>query len=327
MHCTVYRRKPFIPVGSVNKYDNIKFVDLVSTKISGFETLFHTFIACLHIIIHRNADIVNIHNIGPGLFTPLLRLFRFKVVLTYHSPNYEHAKWGFLAKTILRIGEFLALHFANRIIFVNKFQMAKYSKTIQSRSIYIPNGINNVSPSKETDFLATNGIKPDSYVLAVGRLTPEKDFETLIKAVNLSSIKTLVIAGDTDHKPEYAEYLKKLDTGKKVIFTGFTTGEPLRQLYSHARLFVLSSTTEGFPIVLLEALSYKLPVIVTDIPATHLIKLPDDSYTPAGNIEQMISHIEHKYFQSDSSQNDYTFLNDYSWDAIASQTAQIYYSL
>ncbi len=48
---------------------------------------------------------------------------------------------------------------------------------------------------------------------------------------------------------------------------GFQTGETLRQLYAHAGLFVLPSSHEGLPIVLLEALSYGLQVLVSDIPS------------------------------------------------------------
>ena len=309
--CTVYRRKPYIPKGATARYDGVSFVDLPSTRIKGFEALFHTFLSAAHIILHHNVDVVNIHNIGPGLFTPMLRMFGYKVVLTYHSPNYEHAKWGFFSRQLLKTGEFMSLRFANRVIFVNKFQMGKYSPKVQSRSTYIP-----------------NGIKPLSYVLAVGRLTPEKGFDTLIKAINKTEADIrLVIAGSADHSPEYLDQLKSLDINGRVTFTGFTTGEDLRQLYSHARLFALSSNNEGFPIVLLEAMSYGLPLIVTDIPATHLIELPSEAYTPAGDAEAMAAAIERAYGNGSTARVTYEVLSQYHWDNIARQTAQVYNSL
>lgn len=84
---TVYRRKPY--VNSDKTYPNIKFIDLPSTKIKGFEAVFHSFLATLSACFGKS-DVVHIHNIGPALFAPLLRLSGKKVVLTYHSPNYEH---------------------------------------------------------------------------------------------------------------------------------------------------------------------------------------------------------------------------------------------
>ena len=47
---------------------------------------------------------------------------------------------------------------------------------------------------------------------------------------------------------------------------GYVDGEFLRQLYSHARLFVLPSYNEGFPLVLLEAMSYHLPILASEYP-------------------------------------------------------------
>ena len=192
--------------------------------------------------------------------------------MTYHSPNYEHKKWGFFARNILRFSEFLSLNSVNKVIFVNKFQMAKYSDRIQKKSIFIPNGIVATEPTTATSFIEQIGIKPNEYILAVGRLTPEKGFEHLVEAVNqIDDIKHLVIAGACDHDAHYFNLLKSLDIHKKVVFTGFTFGNNLAQLYSHARMYVLSSVNEGFPLVLLEAMNYSLPIVSTDIPATHLV--------------------------------------------------------
>ena len=76
INITIFRRKPYINnnIESINP-SNINFIDLPSTKIKGFEAFFHSFISTLVCILKR-PDIVHIHNIGPGIFTPILRLFK-----------------------------------------------------------------------------------------------------------------------------------------------------------------------------------------------------------------------------------------------------------
>ena len=324
-HFRVYRRKPYLTPESTRTYPNITFVDLPSTRVKGFEALFHTFLSVMHIIFHRT-DAVHIHNIGPGLFAPVLRLFGFKVIMTYHSANYEHKKWGPLAKALLRLSEYVSLRWCNRIIFVNKFQMEKYADKIRRKSTYIPNGLHPAVPVAETDFLSSKGIIPGDYLLAVGRITPEKGYHHLIKAVQYCpQVSQVFIAGGSDHDSTYINELRSIDTHHKVIFTGFTAGNDLAQLYSHARLFVLPSENEGFPLVLLEAISYHLPVIVSDIPATHLIQLDEDCYFSSGDTE----HLRQRLTETLRTGTKPTELDQdqFSWEAVADRTKQAFFEI
>ncbi len=320
--CTVYRRKPYLTALSQTTYPNIRFIDLPSTRIKGFEAVWHTMLCCMHLLFHR-VDVVNIHNIGPGMFTPLLRLMGFKVVLTYHSANYEHNKWGTMSKLLLRLSEKLSLGCANRIIFVSPLQRAKYSDKVLKKSQAIPNGINRTTPDHGTEFLESHGITPGDYLLAVGRLTPEKGFDTLIRAANRTkAVKQLVIAGSSDHDPDYINRLKALDSGGKTVFTGYTTGRDLSQLYFHAGLYVLSSRNEGFPMVLLEAMSYRLPVVCSDIPAAHIIPLKPEYYAKPGDDTSLAMTIE-KAIADGCEKTDYP-LEPYDWKRKTADTENLY---
>ena len=322
----VYRRKPYLTEYSVKNYPNVEFIDLPSTRIKGLEAVLHTFLCVMHILFHRKPQAAHVHNIGPGMFIPLLRLMGLRVVMTYHSANYEHAKWGSIARLLLRLCESISLRWSHRIIFVNKFQMQKYSTRVQKKSIYIPNGIHRVTRTGATDFLKQHGIEQGEYLLGVGRLTPEKGFEYLVQAAShLPEVKQVVIAGSSDHDTAYLEQLKALDVAHKVIFTGYTTGENLRQLYSHARMFVLSSVVEGFPLVLLEAMSYSLPLVVSDIPASHLVELPHDRYFECRNAQSLESVIK-AHLATSGNQYDYE-MSEYAWPLIAQRTETVFNQL
>lgn len=320
--CQVFRRIPYLTENSRVAIPGVEFIDGGSTRIKGFETVWHTFKSSLRLIFSR-PDVVNIHNIGPGMFTPLLRLAGLKVVLTYHSPNYEHAKWGRVSKMILHLSEKLSLGFANHIIFVSPVQRSKYSEKILRKSSAIPNGITPIPSDSGIDFLDRNGLKPKKYILAVGRLTPEKGFDDLVKAVNLldDSEARLVIAGSADHNPSYLDYLKSLDVNGRTVFTGYTFGRNLAQLYTHAALYVLASHYEGFPLVLLEAMSHNLPVVSTDIPAAHIIPLLPGNYCKDSDPADMARAIAHVLSQKEVPNYD---LSAYDWDLIARQTLEVY---
>ena len=321
----IFRRKPYIKQeASSISYPNIRFIDLPSTRIKGVETLFHSFLATV-LSIWQKPDIVHIHNIGPALFSPLLRLCGIKVVLTYHSPNYEHDKWNKVGKSVLRLSEKIALKMADAILFVNKFQMGKYPDRIREKSYYIPNGISKCERSSRIEYLKEWGLVPRKYILSVGRITPEKGFDCLIKAFNRiqDTDYKLVIAGGTETESLYEKQLKKI-ANERVVFTGFVYGEKLRQLYSHAGLFILASYNEGFPLVLLEAMSYQLDILASDIPACHLIEMNEDSYFSVGDDVILADKIQKRCGNVKVVGYD---ISAFSWNAICEQVATVYKDL
>ena len=110
--------------------------------------------------------------------------------------------------------------------------------------------------------------------------------------------------------------------------TGYITGEPLNQVFSHARLFVLSSYHEGLPLALLEALSYGLPVLVSDIPANQEVELPSERYFRCGNVDDLKKKMElflEKGFSEEEQEKIRNQIEEkYNWDRIAEQTIGAY---
>lgn len=321
---TVFRRKPF--VNSHQTYEFISFIDLPTVKTKGLEALLHSFLCALYCIFKR-PDVIHVHNIGPGLFIPLLRMVGLKVLLTYHSPNYEHSKWSFWAKKGLKLCEYIATYGANRIIFVNKLQLLKFRPIIQVKSVYIPNGIKEKVITNDDSFLKELGLIPYQYILAVGRITQEKGFDYLINAykhLQNKSIK-LVIAGGCDHTSDYTKKFMKHAHKSKVILTGYMNERQLSCLYTYARLFVLPSFNEGYPIVLIEAINYNKPILSSDIDANKSIGLDESKYFNVGSISDLKKKIdielEKEY--SDISYN----INIPTWEEVAIQVIDIYESL
>jgi glycosyltransferase involved in cell wall biosynthesis len=102
---------------------------------------------------------------------------------------------------------------------------------------------------------------------AVGRLSAEKGFDLLIRAVHRLLQQqldlALVIAGEGDEGPRLQQLIDELGVGDRVRLLGFCA-DP-RSVYEALDLFVLSSLREGLPNVLLEAMATAVPVIATRI--------------------------------------------------------------
>ena len=85
-------RNDFVQKGT-KSWNDIKIVRLWNSRTKGVETFLHTLCGVLY-AAWRRPDVLHIHGIGPAIFAPLARAFGLRVVVTYHSLNYEHAKWG-----------------------------------------------------------------------------------------------------------------------------------------------------------------------------------------------------------------------------------------
>ena len=187
------------------------------------------------------------------------------------------------------------------------------------------NGVNRPVKSKSKSWLEKWGVADRPYIVAIGRFVKEKGFHDLIEAYAKSDLQkryTLVIAGDTDHEDEYSRALKKQAHDTGVVLTGFIKGEKLNQLMTNASLFVMPSYHEGLPIALLEAMSYDLDVVVSDIPANRLNILEDGDFFSTGDTGALAKAMARK-LSAPRTPRTYD-LSAYDWDKIARQTVEVY---
>ena len=320
---TVIRRKSYVR-DSLIEYKGVKLIDIETPKKKSFEAIIHTFKAILK-AKSLKADIVHIHAIGPALLTPMARLLGMKVVFTHHGPDYDRDKWGKAAKFMLKLGERMGTTFANEVIVISKvidnILIQKYGRK-DCHLVY--NGVPEPEICAFPEYFEELGIEKGKYILGMCRFVPEKNLHHLVEAFSKIDTKgcKLVLAGDTDFEDDYSRQLKTTAKEQGVILTGFIKGRKLHSLLTHTRCFVLPSSHEGLPIALLEAMSYKLPVIVSNIPANLEVGLNKNNYFPVGNIDALANKLQQNINLP------YTHVNydmsAYNWDHIAEQISQIY---
>ncbi|MCF6208578.1 MAG: glycosyltransferase family 4 protein [Ghiorsea sp.] len=289
-------RRPYVTADRYT-WKGVQMKALWSPTATGLETLVHSFLGVCYAIVCR-PDVLHIHAVGPALFAPLARLFGLKVVMTHHGMDYQRQKWGRFAKFVLRMGEKLGIKYSHVCITVSRSIKSLLEQTYGSDlNIYaIPNGVNIPEQVKSQRILTQFGLKKQQYFLMVSRFVPEKRQDDLIEAFLASNQKDkrkLVLVGDnTLGSKAYLDKIHALaQRHPNIVFTGFQTGEELSSLYTHAECFFLPSSHEGLPIALLEALSYGLYAVVSDIPAHLEMELESAHYFQLGNISQLAERI------------------------------------
>ncbi len=110
-------------------------------------------------------------------------------------------------------------------------------------------------------------LKPSTkIVLFVGLLVPRKGIDKIIKMADALRKEDVVflLAGDGPNRKEYEQQVKQLKLEKKVMFLGFRTDTP--RLYQASDMLVLPAEGEGLPGVVMEAMSFGVPCIASNIP-------------------------------------------------------------
>jgi glycosyltransferase involved in cell wall biosynthesis len=305
-------------------------IPLPAIRQTALEALSHTFIGILSAAWLR-PDILHIHGIGPALLAPMAKSLGLKVVVTTHGPEYRRMKWGRFAKFVLKLGEYTGVHAANAVIAISDEIAARIKDSYGKTVVVIPNGVHLASEVSGKSTLFAFHLKPRQYILSVGRLVPEKGFDLLIQAFQRMRPRgwKLVIAGAADHESRYSRSLMRSTSGDgSIVMTGRLGEQPLAELYRQAGLFVLSSSYEGLPIALLEAMKSGAPCLASDIAGNRAVHLPDERYFPCGDVSALEARIKRfisePFVQEDKDRQIRYVEEHFSWEQIARRTMGVY---
>ena len=227
-----------------------------------------------------NFDVVHIHAIFSHSSLTTARACRSHNIPYVIRPLGSLDPWsmnqGFWRKRVLwhaSVKQMLkgaaAIHYTTR----EEQQLAENSLGLK-RGVVIPLGVDmNSAPASAQSNSDTKGYASGGpYILSLSRLHPKKNLESLIKAFaavtsheELSHWR-LIIAGNGERK--YVDELKNLvaATGaeKRIVLTGWLTGNERQAVLRNAELLALTSRQENFGLCVAEALSYAVPVVISD---------------------------------------------------------------
>jgi len=200
---------------------------------------------------------------------------------------------------------------------------------LQNPICVIPNGVFLPPESKP---VATQWEVPDDakVLLYLGRLHPKKGLLNLLYAWDMNHDWYLVIAGwdQNGHENELKMLCRKLGIQDRVIFAGPQFNTDKHASYSRANAFILPSFSEGLPMVILEAWSYGLPVLMT--PHCNLPEGVGAAIEVEANQESIAQGLNALFLMSDNERQTLGLCGrklvaeQFTWPKIAAEMRSVY---
>lgn len=278
----------------------------------------------------KNADIIHYNAAGPGIGMYLARILGQRHLVQGHGLEWERTKYSPRQRVIIKAYDTFIYRTAQNAIMCSETQTKYYKSKYGLNTTTIPTAVNlpDLNSDLKSDILERFGIDKGKYFLFLARLVRDKNPHILIESFLKSNHEgyKLVIAGNNDADPQYVGYLHELGkSNKDIIFTDAVYGDDKEMLLRNAYTFCIPSTIEGLSISLLEAMSYKLPIIASDIPSNHEVLSDDNAlWCKAEDVDSLKNAIEESisrkdWFQRTGEKNLSTVRNAYTWPIVASK--------
>lgn len=290
-----------VKIEYINQYSFIRHTNLLSKSIAFVKATHNIKILCkkkdFDVIISQ-ATRASIHCYLAGLSN--------KTIAS------EHFKYGLYSGIRLKLRNMLYKKFA--LVSVLTHNDYKQYKGVGIEAVMIPNmGL------LKTRIHKNNTISKQKTIVSLGRLHHQKGFDLLIKAIpqviNTYPDWKFVIYGEGEEKSTLEDLIKKEKIEENIELKGYC--DDLDKVFSNVSFFVLSSRYEGFPMCLLESMSYNVPIVAFNCPEgpSELLKNNAGLLIDPENIEQLsagiIYMIEHPNKTQEMAENAQNNLKEY----------------
>jgi glycosyltransferase involved in cell wall biosynthesis len=293
----------------------------------------------------RKCDIVHAHGhpyISSYMACKIAKKYKKPLILTQHNTFIDFQSWLNVVEHLNdRIIGSAVLKDADKVITVSKKTMEYVLKlgADKSKTSVMYNGVdqNFFYPMNKEKSRNKLGLPENKMlILTVRRLVYKNGLDTLIESASLlardfSNLLFIVIGNGPDKK-FITNRIRQLGVNDNVRLAGFVPEELLPLYYNAADYFVIpSSSGEGLPMVLLEAMACGLPVIATTVGGTpEIIKdMVNGALVPPRNQEALAQAISKllslkKESQAIRIENRKTVEANFNWDKNLCQLIEIY---
>lgn len=322
----------------INSYKTTKFwsdfncvwIETHIDKSSITKILFFVRSLTKFIILLPQTKLVHVHLSAPMSvirkypFLLLAKIFKIPIIIHFHAFSVEATidkKYNRLYNTVF--------HLANTIIVLSESWKKGIINDLNINSDKIEVLYN---PCPKIDI--SNNVEKTKTILYAGTLIDRKGYKDLIRSFAIIAISypewKVIFAGNGEIN-KGLQLSKELNIEQQVLFKGWVSGDEKNQLFREANIFCLPSYAEGFPMAVLDAWAFGLPVITTPVGGipdvakdgvNMLLFNPGDTKTLS---EKLVNMISDKSLSDRISNASVKFsLDEFSLDSITHQLNAIY---
>lgn len=280
-------------------------------------------------------DVLALHSSKAGIIGRLVgKSLSIPTSFTVHGWAFADGVPNVKKKLYILIEKFFAKYMSDKIITVSeqdKKLALGYNVASNELMIPIQNGI---SVPKNNDITRVQHVGQPIKLIMVARFSEQKDHKTLFDALKLidKSKWQLSLVGKGKLVDFYKTLARELGIDSNIKFLGERYDVPL--LLQQSDIFLLISNWEGYPLSILEAMSFGLPVIASDVGGVseavsdsvngYLIPRSNSKYLA----EKLLFILEHPEVLSQiSSTNIVDFKRYHTLDKMVEKTEQVYLNL
>ena len=218
----------------------------------------------------KDSDVLLILGVSGCLCLPLFRLFHKKrLVINIDGLEHRRAKWGKLARWVLKKSESMAIKYADVIISDNKGIQDYVKETYSMDSEMIAYGgdhvLRGLTDQQQSEILARIGVQASDYCFTVCRIEPENNCHMILEAFAQTGQKLMFVGNWM--RSEYGKQLKE----KYSTYSNIMISDPiydidvLYALRKNCRCYMHGHSAGGTNPSLVEAMFFGVPIVAYDV--------------------------------------------------------------
>lgn len=273
-------------------------------------------------------DIIHCQSLSAGWIPFLLKIFLKTPYVIYGRGSDIYTNYRF-KNIILR----LAIKNANSVIALTEDMKKEMNKIDRQDVFVIPNGIT-IDDYCENSPNIIRRRDNEKIILFVGGLRSVKGVNYLICAMKDVIEKypnaRLILVGDGEERRNLENLADKLNLNQKITFVGNIPNKDVSKYMKEADIFVLPSLSEGFPVVILEAMASGLPIVTTKIRGIpEIVKEGINGFLvePRSSkkiAEKVVFLLRNENVATSISENNKVDVKQYSWENVVKRLENIY---